>query len=231
MSNDTSQYATGMIIVDDVTDKPILDFEAYSNTIVKMIEQSPPRFSIGIYGEWGTGKTTLMKTIQTKLDNRHDEIPTLWFNAWRYEGEKIHATIPLLLTIMNALEKQLEKEKAKIKSENTSTRKKITDNLSKMKRYRNMFSGSLQVGIPGIISGTLNVTPEKIDKQKKGKKGLRQMEEQKPTIQEGIELIEEVKSEIKSSSPRNLKLVVFIDDLDRCCPKKALEVFESIKVF
>jgi hypothetical protein len=50
-----------MIITDDVTFDPILDFEAYSNTIVKMITQSHPKFSIGIYDEWGTGKTTLMK--------------------------------------------------------------------------------------------------------------------------------------------------------------------------
>jgi hypothetical protein len=228
MSNDTSNSIDGMIIIDEVTSNPVLDFEAYGNTLVKMIKQSPPRFSIGIYGEWGTGKTTLMKTIQSKLNNHDDGIPTVWFNAWRYEGENISATVPLLLTIMNALEKQLEKEESKVKRENTSMHEKITDKLSKMKRYRNMFSGSLQVGIPGIISGTLNVTPENIDEHKKGSD---QMEKQKPTIQAGVELIEEVKGEIKSSTPNNLKLVVFIDDLDRCSPKKALEVFESVKVF
>lgn len=27
------------------------------------------------------------------------------------------------------------------------------------------------------------------------------------------------------------RVIVFIDDLDRCSPKKALEVFESVKVF
>jgi hypothetical protein len=48
MSEDTSQHAAEMIIVDDVTSKPVLDFEAYGDTIVKIIEQSTPKFSIGI---------------------------------------------------------------------------------------------------------------------------------------------------------------------------------------
>ena len=30
---------------------------------------------------------------------------------------------------------------------------------------------------------------------------------------------------------KNLKLVIFIDDLDRCTPEKALELLESIKTF
>ena len=40
MSEDTLTPAREMIIVDDVTSKPVLDFEAYGNTIVKNIEQS-----------------------------------------------------------------------------------------------------------------------------------------------------------------------------------------------
>ena len=44
---------------------------------------------------------------------------------------------------------------------------------------------------------------------------------------EGIEKIEnEMKKVLKSH-----EIVVFIDDLDRCEPDKALEVLESIKVF
>jgi KAP family P-loop domain len=55
-------------ILDDDTDfEPILNFEEYSECIVDMIRGSNPKFSIGVYGEWGTGKTPLMKLVQQKL--------------------------------------------------------------------------------------------------------------------------------------------------------------------
>jgi predicted KAP-like P-loop ATPase len=86
MSSDgSSRPQPGMIITDDVALKPILDFEAYVNTIVKMIKNSRPKFSVGIYGEWGSGKTTLMKVVEHKLKQNNDDVLTVWFNAWRYE--------------------------------------------------------------------------------------------------------------------------------------------------
>lgn len=44
---------------------------------------------------------------------------------------------------------------------------------------------------------------------------------------------EDIKQEIQNIYQKNLnfKIVVFIDDLDRCSPAKTLEVLESIKVF
>lgn len=78
MPDEGSQSTAGMIITDDVTFNPILDFEAYSNTIVKMITQSHPKFSIGIYGEWVTGKTTLMKVIEDKLNSIAKEDIFIW---------------------------------------------------------------------------------------------------------------------------------------------------------
>jgi nicotinamide riboside kinase len=33
-----------------------------------MIRGSKPKFSVGIYGEWETGKTTLMKMVEDKIN-------------------------------------------------------------------------------------------------------------------------------------------------------------------
>jgi predicted KAP-like P-loop ATPase len=41
-----------------------LGFDSYSQKLAEIIINSKPRFAIGIFGGWGTGKTTLMKMIQ-----------------------------------------------------------------------------------------------------------------------------------------------------------------------
>jgi hypothetical protein len=66
------------ILTDDINFKPILDLQKYTDTVVRIIKGSDPKFSIGIYGEWGTGKTTLMRLVESSLrDNmfRWDDVP------------------------------------------------------------------------------------------------------------------------------------------------------------
>jgi KAP family P-loop domain len=46
-----------------------------------MVKGSKPSFSVGVYGEWGTGKTTLMRLIEEKLKtNTEDEVLFTWGN-------------------------------------------------------------------------------------------------------------------------------------------------------
>jgi len=87
------------IIIDEPTFEGALDFQDYSKNLSNIIrETTPPQFAVGIFGKWGSGKTTLMKMIKQKLDedNSSDKILTVWFDAWRYEREKYLAIIPFL---------------------------------------------------------------------------------------------------------------------------------------
>ena len=48
---------------------------------------------MGIYGEWGIGKTTLMKAIEANLNKgflskNESPILTIWFNAWKFERDQ-----------------------------------------------------------------------------------------------------------------------------------------------
>jgi predicted KAP-like P-loop ATPase len=70
------------VLTDEIEEEPVLGSKPYAECLVDIIRDTPPRFSIGIYGEWGTGKTTLMELIEDKLNRENSDILTVWFNAW-----------------------------------------------------------------------------------------------------------------------------------------------------
>ena len=47
-----------------------LDFNVYSEVITEAILETPTPFTVGIFGEWGRGKTSLMKFIQKEVTEK-----------------------------------------------------------------------------------------------------------------------------------------------------------------
>ena len=115
MSTQNKELQKGLIITDNYSLRPILDFDSYSDAIVKMIRNSYPNFTIGIFGEWGTGKTTLMKLIQSNIEKNKENITTVWFDAWKYENEKKFALIPLLKVIDHSIKDEGDEKKSNLK--------------------------------------------------------------------------------------------------------------------
>lgn len=69
-----------------------LGYDVYTGALAGFIlnpETTKP-LTIAIDGEWGMGKTTLMKQLEaTLLDRSVSERPlTVWFNAWKYQREE-----------------------------------------------------------------------------------------------------------------------------------------------
>ena len=74
-----------------------LGFGTYVTTIANMIVdptfQTP--FCIGIFGDWGVGKTSFMRQLEQELlESESSPVPIpIWFNPWRFEKEE-HLIIP-----------------------------------------------------------------------------------------------------------------------------------------
>lgn len=70
----------------------LLDFENDVNAFAKVIThgENVTPLSIGLFGDWGSGKSFFMEKLRDKVDylDSDDEIVQIWFNAWHYaEGE------------------------------------------------------------------------------------------------------------------------------------------------
>ncbi|HLC24341.1 MAG TPA: P-loop NTPase fold protein [Nitrosopumilaceae archaeon] len=204
------------ILIDDVEEAPTHDFISLSKTISNLIRNSTPHFTIGIYGEWGTGKTTLMKSIETNLQAADlyeggEKILPIWFNAWKYEREDSLATVSLLKTVGYAMAGHQR-----------------FDTLSKtiFKGLTIVSKDMMQQIAMQVVSKQNSIDDEEIDQKMDYLNKLYR----DSVYYEGLDKIKEEISSIREKDPE-CRVVIFIDDLDRCSPNKALEVLESIKLF
>ena len=220
-SQEDKKLQKGLIITDDIAFNPILDFNRYRDAIVNIVKESFPKFTIGIFGDWGTGKTTLMNSIDTILQNDKNLV-IVKFESWRYEREEQFALIPLLKTIAFALpnEDKYKDLKQKLKKGAINFAKKTPDIISSIvSKYVSDDVGKLTKEAVDLLKKEFNSKIELL------------AEIDKDTLY--FDGFEDIKKEIQKILVNNpdFKFIVFIDDLDRCSPFKTLEVLESIKVF
>lgn len=56
----------------------------------KVIKKSPESFTIGLYGDWGSGKSSIAETLQSDLKKQN--IPLMIFDVWKHEGDALRRT-------------------------------------------------------------------------------------------------------------------------------------------
>lgn len=108
---------------DSETAVDYLNFDYIINTVIKIVlddELSPS--SIGLYGDWGSGKSSLMRMVDERLKNMNDDsILTVRFNGWLFEGYE-DAKTALCGTILEKIHDERgvsDKIKDKVKSYGT----------------------------------------------------------------------------------------------------------------
>jgi|SRR5215211_1731888 len=214
------------IITDDPAEEDALYFGSYSKNLANIIREAKPKFAIGIFGKWGTGKTTLMKMIKGELEKGKgkDKILTVWFDAWRYEKEKHLAVIPFLRQIRIALENKLKDQEDGESSRWTILRDALQKTFTAF-----MISTEFSVSPEGSpVSTSINF--EKFYDSLKSKGSVFIDGERRQFHEHSTDYLQAALTVLKKELG-DARIVVFVDDLDRCTPLNALEVIESIKAF
>ena len=86
-----------------------LNLRNFAETVAAVSLSTEGPFTIGVFGKWGHGKTSLLRLAQSIVDEQDlKHVTTAWFNAWQYEKEP-HPIVPLVATIIRALEEDLAK--------------------------------------------------------------------------------------------------------------------------
>jgi predicted KAP-like P-loop ATPase len=85
------------IVADIPQSDPRLGFAEYAEALADAIRGgTPPQFTIGIYGPWGSGKSSLLNVIHRELTRGEDVLP-VFFDAWRYERSE-YIVVPFTLS-------------------------------------------------------------------------------------------------------------------------------------
>ncbi len=190
--------------------------------LTEFVCQASGPFVLALDGGWGTGKTTFIRMWRQKLVRRG--CLCLYFNAW----ETDFAGDPLV-ALVGELAEAIE-ESSGDKSTNLEKHLKKTKTLAASIAKR-AIPVAVRIGTAGLVDvndftekqlGNLaaDIVKDQIETYSAAKSELRQFRD---TLGK---LVEEV---AKSSAQDGSKVVVFVDELDRCRPSYAVELLERIK--
>lgn len=72
---------------DDVR-SDVFHHHAFAETLYKLIKSNAPPLSVGLFGSWGIGKSSIVNILFRMLNDRDKgAFRTIYFNAWKYSGD------------------------------------------------------------------------------------------------------------------------------------------------
>ncbi|MEM9492057.1 MAG: P-loop NTPase fold protein, partial [Myxococcota bacterium] len=199
---------------------PVYDILRHPDT------QTP--LSIAIYGDWGTGKTSAMRWLEGMLEKWNEDGPhsddsslgrsvrPVWFYPWKYhnQDEVWRGLIAeVILASIDIRGSTIERIKTAVKRFGMFLGRSFLFALSSIKLSSTAVSA-------GINASALQEIYE--DYQRTAHPEAGYLNEFETTLSRWI------KDTISDADER---MVVFIDDLDRCLPEVALQVLEALKLY
>lgn len=202
----------------------------YAKPLTQLIENTPEPFVLAVDGGWGTGKTSFLRMWCRYLEDRGHRC--LYFSAWKNDF-----AVDPLAALVAELAADLEKD-----SPLSDRTKKV---LAELKKVANVLSrrfagAAIATSLYSLWSSR---SPNEPDEQQQALEnfsnaagevvsdavgnylaGRRDLEKFRAALSK---LVAELAESDRGDSPK--KVVLFVDELDRCRPLYAVELLERIK--
>jgi len=210
MSTDSTDRVVGVrdMPIDDIgADDQGLRMGDYAKALAEFIERTQTPMTIGIQGDWGSGKTSLMNLIEARVKGK---FPTIWVNTWKYSQTEPGQTlsVAVFLAIIHQLKKKTPSEKTQ----------QLASSLGKglLRLMGKVVESQIGVNLADALEkGDLDAVFEKYEALENLKAELEKL----------------VARVVEGQDPGTARVVVFVDDLDRVQPERAVEILEVLKVF
>lgn len=256
--------ATQSSLNDSASTNDSIGFSPYVNALSKLLchEETNTPLVVGVYGEWGAGKTSFMSQLKDNISQqnmsegrKNISSKQVWFNAWKYDNQS-----DLWIALLQAITSQVEKDTVAFK---VLTRRflrlvswKFFINITFIFSFfglslwlfddanliKDASSSKLSSILPtGILVsalyflGALKPTVALIQKMKNPLgMDINELVNGKdlPDRIESIRAFDkDLEDRLNDYLGENGRLIIYIDDLDRCSPDHAVEIIEAVNLF
>ncbi|RME09509.1 MAG: hypothetical protein D6816_04325, partial [Bacteroidetes bacterium] len=244
-------------LTDNPTPEDNLKFEDFRLALGDIAGKAATPLTIGIFGAWGSGKTSLMQMVKEDLTGKTNSVRTVWFTAWKYDR---HEALwrALILRIIEALYPRQTLKDTPWEEQPRLPDDQLTEIQKEQVALLDRLASSLYGSVSWEEGGRWAVEWSKAGKEfaklpafvlanLTGMSSLAEAIGLDPKLAEAIhrdmqtgymnqlvsmEQFENAFSQaVRKILGKDGRLIVFVDDLDRCLPEKAIEVLEAIKLF
>lgn len=225
------------VIPDNETAVDLLYYEAVVGTIRNLINStSDEPLTIGIHGDWGAGKSSILAMLEKAFSSDNQTL-CIRFNGWLFQGFEDTKSV-LLETILEDL-------KARNASEGVAEKaKQLLKRVNWMKVARRMggltFNVAMGLPSPDQINDMIQFVKDRVAEGTKidgtnidrfAAEAENYFKDAEPdSITSHIHAFRKEFTELLKEADVK-RLVVVVDDLDRCLPETAIETLEAIRLF
>lgn len=235
---------------DNETSEDLLGFKVHADLLIDIVnDDSVLPITIGVFGDWGSGKSSILQMLKEDFDNKDKKNSLcIYFNGWTFEGYD-DAKAALLQSILKELEdnKKLSEE---VKSVVKEKSKKLWKSIDWMRGAGMLLKNIALPAVSAYFTGGTSLIPYTVQKMSEWSDDPNQIIE-KLQSEEGQKLFQSFILENKEDNHSKVnavaefrrdfselinatkfeKLIVIVDDLDRCTPERIIENLEAIKLF
>lgn len=191
-------------ITDSPADQDEFGIGHYIDGLCEFILNCDTPITISIQGSWGSGKTSIMKMVQNRIE---DKVLPVFFNTWQFSQFDLGNDLPISMIRFFLEEIGAQQDK-----------------LYKALNFMGSMSAMIANAAVKTVSGG---AVEGVFGNPLGNKGD---SDPAHTIKD---LHDNLQKHVQEACEKTKKdrIVVFVDDLDRLMPGKAMELLEVLKIF
>jgi len=193
---------------DNETTVDLIGFQRFADAVIELVtDDRLLPLTVGVYGGWGSGKSSVMRMAQSSL-LQDEEVACVWFNGWVFQGYD-DTKAALITQILDTLQKH-QKFGEKVKESAL--------------RLLSMVDWMRAMGLLSkhVVTLSLPSLEEFVEV-------LRKPSDEEEVITAAGQFRHEFQNLLEKASIG--RLVVFIDDLDRCLPPSIIDTLEVIRLF